>query len=117
MAKKKFSRLSVMLEAKDRMSKPMQNAANASKKLQNNIKQLSSSLDKSRSSVVNASVANRVLAEKYQDLGKKMTQTDEKIKRSTRLFQALPKPIKMAAYTIEGYTRALYDLVQKKHTC
>lgn len=113
MAKKKFSRLSVMLEAKDRMSKPMQNAANSSKKLQNSVKQLGSSLDKSRNSVVNASVANRVLAEKYQDLGKKMTQTDEKIKRSTRLFQSLPKPIKMAAYTVEGYSRALYDLVQK----
>lgn len=44
MAQKKFSRLSIMLEAQDGMSKPMQNAAAASQQLQKSVQQLNSSL-------------------------------------------------------------------------
>ena len=111
MAKKKFSRLSVMLEARDRMSKPMQTAAKSSQILSGKVKNLSNTLNRSRSSVVNASVQQRVLAERYRQLGWSVKQTDEKLKVSTRIFRALPAPIRMAAYTIEGYSRALVHMI------
>lgn len=44
MASKKFSRLSIMLEAQDGMSKPMQNATRASQQLQSGIKSLNGTL-------------------------------------------------------------------------
>lgn len=111
MAKKKFSRLSVMLEARDRMSGPMQKAARSSQALSGSVKNLSQTLNKSKSSVVNASVQQRVLAERYRQLGWSVKQTDEKLKMSTKLFRSLPAPIRMAAYTIEGYTKALVHMI------
>lgn len=111
MAKKKFSRLSILLEARDKMSGPLTQAANASKTLQNRVSQLSNGLNRSRNSVVNANNANRLLADGYRELGRRISVADEKVKISTRLFRALPAPIKLAAYTLEGYSKALYRMV------
>jgi hypothetical protein len=96
-----------MLEARDRMSRPLQQAARASQNLQGRVTQLSRSLNSSRSSINNATVANRVLAERYRELGRRIGATDEQVRLSVRLFRQLPAPIRLAAYSIEGYARAL----------
>jgi hypothetical protein len=108
MAQKKFSRLSIMLEARDRMSGPMQHAARASQNLQNRVTQLGGALNRSRNSVVNASTANRILAERYRELGRRIAGADEQVKLSTRLFRGLPAPIRLAAYAVEGYAKAIW---------
>jgi len=107
LAKKKFSRLSILLEARDKMSGPLQRAARASTGLSTNVKKLDSSLTKSKNSVMQNSVASRVLAEKYRQLSGRISGTNDKLKLSTRLFMALPSSVRMAAYSIEGFAKAL----------
>ena len=113
MAQKRFSRLSVMLEARDRMSRPMQSAARASQNLQSRVTKLSGALNKSKSSVANASVANRILAEKYRELGMRIGATDQKLKSSSKIFRSLPAVVRLAAYSMEGYAKSLVNVISK----
>lgn len=110
-AQKKFSRLSILLEARDRMTRPIQQAARASQNLQSRVTQLSNTLNKSKSSIVNASLSNRILAERYRELGQRIGVTDEKLKTSIKLFRALPAPIRLAAYSLESYVKAAYNVI------
>ena len=100
-----------MLEARDRMSRPLQQAARASQGLQSRVESLSRTLNSSRNSVQNAAVANRILAERYRELGQRIGVADEQVKLSVKLFRMLPAPIRLAAYTIEGYVKALRNAV------
>lgn len=102
-----------MLEARDRMSRPLQQAARSSQNLQNRVTRLSGALNRSRSSVVNASVSARILSERYRELGRRIAGADEKVKTSVKLFRSLPAPIRLAAYTLEGYAKALYNVIAK----
>jgi phage-related protein len=95
------------------MTRPIQQAARASQNLQSRVAQLSNALNKSKSSVANASASNRILAERYRELGQRIGVTDEKLKTSIKLFRALPAPIRLAAYSLEGYAKALYNTVAK----
>lgn len=95
------------------MTRPIQQAARASQNLQNRVSQLSNTLNKSKSSVANASVANRILAEKYRELGQRIGVTDEKVKMSVKLFRMLPEPIRIATYSLEGMAKALVNVVGK----
>lgn len=97
-----------MLDAKDRMSRPLLSAARASQQLSGRVERLTNTLNSSRSSVVNASVANRILGERYRELGRRIAGADEQVKISTRLFRALPAPIRLAAYVVEGYAKAMW---------
>jgi hypothetical protein len=111
MAQKKFSRLSIMLEARDKMTKPLQQASKASQGLQSRVNQLSNALNKSRNSVVNATVSQRILADKYKELARQVGVTDNKVKMSKKLFDKLPATFKLAAYSIEGYGKSLYNVI------
>lgn len=107
MAGKKFSRLSILLEAKDKMSGPLNKAANASAKLQNKVDSLDKEFKKSRNGMVSAAKSTRLLADKYRELGQRLGVTDGKVKKSTELFRKLPQPIKNAAYSLEGWAKAV----------
>lgn len=101
------------MEARDRMTRPIQQAARASQNLQSRVTQLSNTLNKSKSSIANASLSNRILAERYRELGQRIGVADEKLKTSIKLFRALPAPIRLAAYSLESYVKAAYNAVTK----
>lgn len=107
MAQKKFSRLSVLLEARDKMSSTFIKAANSSERLSQKIRQLDNSVSKSKSSVVNAHVQTRVLQDGYRQLAQQLGQTSEKTNIFANIFDKLPKKVKLAAYYLEGYYKSL----------
>lgn len=116
MAKKKFSRLSVLLEAKDRMSGAFQKAAVTADKLKENVKKLSSSLDKSKNSTSSASRSTKELADKYKEIATRLGQVDEKVKKTTQIFNSLPKPIKLAALAAKQFGNAIIDAAKSTNT-
>lgn len=112
MAQKKFSRLSVMLEAKDRMSKPILNAARASQNLQRKVKTLSGELNKSKNSTANAVNQTKILNEKYKELARSLGQNVESVKRFSAAFDKLPKPIKAAINNLRAFSKVMLDSVK-----
>lgn len=113
MAKKKFSRLSVMLEARDRMSNVFKKAANSSDQLSKKINSLNETVNKSRSTFVRASVQNRVLNDGYRQIAKTLGQTTNETNIFIRTFDKLPERVKIALYYTEAYTKALNNLLFK----
>lgn len=132
MAQKKFSRLSVLLEARDRMSRPMMDAARSSQRLQNSVRGLNNTMRNSAdgarrlassngqlyntfSQVANGSVRasqqTRILANAYRQLGNQIGANTNQMRLSSRMFNMLPRPIRMAAYSIEYYGNSLYRMV------
>lgn len=113
MAMKKFSRLSILLEAKDKMSRVFNNASNSSRNLGRRIDELSGSTDRNRNSIAKNIAKQRILSDKYRELARTLGQTNEKSGILLRTFDKMPKSIRYAAYYIEGYTRQLGHLILK----
>lgn len=111
MATKRFSRLSIMLEARDSMSGPLKQAANAAQTLQGRVSSMTSSLNRSKNDIVNATVSSRMLADSYRQLAERLGATSEKVNVFTRAFRALPDSMRQAIYTLEGWGNAIKSMV------
>jgi hypothetical protein len=109
MATKRFSRLSIMLEAQDGMSRPLQNAARASQELQSRLGNLGNAFTRNGNSIRNASVQQRILSEQYQQLGQRIGGATNQVGMFARAFQSLPAPLRVFAYEVEGIAKAIYS--------
>lgn len=97
MATKKFSRLSVMLEATDRMSRPLQQAAKGADTFRKNILKVEESVNHTDNSFKRASEETKILADNYKILAERLGQSSEQAKESSLIYKLMPDYMKKAA--------------------
>lgn len=111
MAQKKFSRLSILLEARDKMSNVFRRNAEASERLSNRINRLDREMNGNRQSMIRTIAQQRLLGESTARLSSWIDRSTNKTNIMRKAFLLLPKPIRMTVYYIEGTVRALGNLI------
>jgi hypothetical protein len=111
MASKKFSRLSILLEARDKMTNTLNNASRASQSLAGKVNKLSDTFEKNKGKISDTVTQQKILANGYAQLGKRLGVTQESVKQINRAMDKAPNAMKKSALGVKVYNKSLLETI------